>query len=214
LWGVKTVAVAADVGDARQVQDAVDRAVAEFGSLDILVNNAGGSGSIGADGGKVQLYGPLDEMSLVDLDTIVRVNFLGVVLTTRAALRHMIPAGKGRIINVSSEAGKMGQLHSTIYSSCKTAVIGFTRNLAHDIGPHGLSTVAVCPGIMLNEVAADYLRSASEVPQTFRRAFAKVSLGRASIPDEVAGVIAFLASDAASYIHGTAISVGGGLSDD
>jgi len=153
-------------------------------------------------------------MDIDDLQGVVRVNLIGVMLMTRAALPPMIAAGRGRIINVASEGGKISVDGLAVYNACKSGVIGFTRNIARDYGKSGIAVTCVCPGIMVSERTIRTLsqpgsRGLASLDSTFPR----VTIGRASVPDEVASVIAFLASDAGSYVNGTAVSVGGGMAD-
>jgi 3-oxoacyl-[acyl-carrier protein] reductase len=127
----------------------------------------------------------------------------------------MLERGKGRIINVASEGGRVAMRDIAVYGATKAAVISFTSNLATEVGPAGVKVVAVCPAIMISEERMRLLSSKEDddrMVATYRYAISRTSLGRASTPDEVANVIAYLATDAASYIHGTAISVGGGMS--
>jgi NAD(P)-dependent dehydrogenase (short-subunit alcohol dehydrogenase family) len=213
-WGAEAIAVACDVGDPASVASGVEVVADAFGGLDLLVNNAGGSGSIGATGSKARQHSQFASMPVDDIDTVVRVNLLGVLLMTQAALSVMLPAGAGRIVNVASEGGKIGMDELAVYSCCKAAVIAFTRNMAHEVGSLGVSTVAVCPGIMVSDRTLRTLSGGSSIAaDVLRRGFSRVTIGRCSVPDEVASVIAFLASDAGSYVHGTAVSVGGGMAD-
>jgi NAD(P)-dependent dehydrogenase (short-subunit alcohol dehydrogenase family) len=208
-WQVATLAVAADVGEFEQITAAVERAHESFSGIDILVNNAGGSGAIGARGRRAARPDSYSEMDLLDIDTVVRVNFLGALLVTKAVLKGMLARGAGRIINVASDAGRSGVAGLAAYSACKAGVIGFTRSLAAEVGRSGITTVAVCPGIMLNRVALEHIAS-NGADELVSSTLNGTTMGRASVPDEVASVIAFLASDAASYVQGTAISVSGG----
>jgi NAD(P)-dependent dehydrogenase (short-subunit alcohol dehydrogenase family) len=213
-WDTEALPVVADVGDREQVDAAVHTVAEAFGGLDLLVNNAGGSGSIGIEGRRVTQHGAFADMEVADLLSVVRVNLVGTLLMTRSALDVMVPAGAGRVVNVSSEGGKTGMPGLAVYNSCKSAVIGFTRNLAEEVGRQGIRVAAVCPGIMVTDRTLG--RLAGGTGATFAAldaGFARASIGRCSIPDEVASVIAYLASDAGSYVHGTAVSVGGGIAD-
>ena len=212
-WSVRAEPVVADVGDETQVRAAIDDLVERWDGIDILINNAGGSGSV-AGGRRVTHHGPFPEMAYEDLQNVVRVNLLGTMLVTRAVLPHMISAGAGRIVNVSSEGGKTAVANLTAYNACKAGIIGFTRSLAAEAGPRGVTVVGVCPGIIVSDRT---VRALSD-PQArgfaaLDDAFARVSLGRATVVDEVAGVVAFLASEAGSFIHGTSLSLGGGMAD-
>lgn len=203
-WGVPGVAVRADVGDRAEVAAAVAAVCDELGGIDLLVNNAGG----GLGGGEFA------EVADDYIERVVSLNLLGVLRVTRAVLPTMIASGAGRIVNVSSEGGKVGAPLNVVYNTCKSAVIGFTRNLAHETGPRGVSTVCVCPGLMVAERNADFMGNPRSTPlRIMADAMERTTLGRCSLPDEVASMIAFLCSEAGSYVHGTAVSVGGGLSD-
>lgn len=212
-WSVRTEPVVADVGDEAQVRTAIDGLAERWGGIDVLVNNAGGSGSV-AGGRRVPHHGPFSEMAYDDLQNVVRVNLVGTLMVTRAALPHMISAGAGRIVNVSSEGGKTAVANLTAYNACKAGVIGFTRSLAAETGPQGVTVVAVCPGIMVSDRTVTALSdSQSRGFAALDDAFPRVSLGRGTVADEVAGVVAFLASEAGSFIHGTSLSLGGGMAD-
>jgi NAD(P)-dependent dehydrogenase (short-subunit alcohol dehydrogenase family) len=213
-WEVPALGVTVDVGDPASVEAGVAHVLASWGSVDILVNNAGGSGSIKEDGTKVTQHGTYLDLALNDMYGVVRVNLFGVLLMCRAVLPAMIEKGSGRIVNVSSEGGKTSVDDLAVYNASKSGVIGFTRNLARDVGRLGIGVVGVCPGIMISQRTLD--RLAAEGGRGFASldsGFERVTIGRMSIPDEVASVIAFLASDAGSYVNGTSVSAGGGLAD-
>ena len=212
-WSVRTEPVVADVGDEAQVRAAIDALAERWGGIDILVNNAGGSGSV-AGGRRVPHHGPFEEMAYDDLKDVLRVNLLGTMLATRAVLPHMISAGSGRIVNVASEGGKTAVTNLAAYNACKAGIIGLTRSLAAETGPQGVTVVCVCPGIMVSDRTVRALSDPeSSGFAALDDAFARVSLGRATVVDEVAGVVAFLASEAGSFIHGTSLSLGGGMAD-
>ena len=213
-WGVDVLAIAADVGDPDQVSAAVEQTVAAWGGVDLLVNNAGGSGAIKPGGDRVSQHGAFVDMDIDDLLGVVRVNLVGVMLMTKTVLRPMISAGRGRIINVASEGGKISVDGLAVYNACKSAVIGFTRNIARDYGKLGIAVTCVCPGIMVSERTIRTLsQPGAKGLASLESTFSRVTIGRCSVPDEVASVIAFLASDAGSYVNGTAVSVGGGMAD-
>lgn len=213
LWGVPTFATVGNVADWESAHAAVQAVVDRFGGVDILINNAGGSGSIGVDGNKVRGRATFATMSRHDMEVTVGVNLFGVLHMTRAVLDFMLPNGTGRVINIASEGGKVGGPDLLVYSSCKAAVIGFTRNLAHEIGPQGVSVVAVCPAIMVSDRLLHSGLMSPDLEGSLGWSFRRTTIGRISIADEVASMVAFLASDAGSYVHGTAVSVGGGFSD-
>jgi 3-oxoacyl-[acyl-carrier protein] reductase len=213
-WGVDVLAIAADVGNPDQVSAAVERTTAAWGGVDLLVNNAGGSGAIKPSGDRVSQHGGFADMENEDLLGVVRVNLIGVMLMTKAVLTPMIAVGHGRIINVASEGGKISVDGLAVYNACKSGVIGFTRNIARDYGKSGIAVTCVCPGIMVSERTIRTLsQPGAKGLASLQSTFPRVTIGRCSVPDEVASVIAFLASDAGSYVNGTAVSVGGGMAD-
>ncbi|MEV0184583.1 SDR family NAD(P)-dependent oxidoreductase [Streptomyces sp. NPDC050625] len=212
-WGVPALAVVADVGDLASIELGVSAVLEAWGQIDILVNNAGGSGSIKADGAKVEHHGSFLSLSLEDLQGVVRVNFMGVLNMCRAVLPVMVERGVGRIVNVSSEGGKTTVDDLAVYNASKSGVIGFTRNLARDVGGLGIGVVGVCPGIMVSERTLNTLSTAVNGIASLDSSFPRVSIDRMSLADEVASVISFLASDAGAYVNGTSVSAGGGLAD-
>ncbi|MEQ1702633.1 MAG: SDR family NAD(P)-dependent oxidoreductase [Ilumatobacteraceae bacterium] len=214
-WGAEACAFAANVADWDSTHDAVSAVAAQFGTIDILINNAGGSGAIGTSGNKVGgRTSTFSMMDRADMEITVGVNLFGVLHVTRAVLDVMLPRRSGRIINISSEGGKVGGPSLAVYSSCKAAIIALTRNLAHDLGPEGVSIVAVCPSIMVSErLLKGGLLTAKIDDTPLGASFRRTTIGRISMADEVASMVAFLASEAGSYVHGTAVSVGGGFSD-
>ncbi|WP_433502994.1 SDR family NAD(P)-dependent oxidoreductase [Pseudonocardia halophobica] len=205
-WGADVFAVHADVTDWDDVHAAVAGAAERMGGLDVMVNNAGGG---------LKLHGPFLDIRPEDMRRIVDLNLFGVLFSSRAALDHMIPQDRGRIITIASEGGKSRVDGITVYNSCKSAAIGFTRNLAHELRNTQVSTVAVCPGVMVGPHALARLAgegsraSISALEESYER----LNAGRFSLPEEVANMVAFLAGEAGAYVSGTAVSVGGGLSD-
>jgi NAD(P)-dependent dehydrogenase (short-subunit alcohol dehydrogenase family) len=214
-WGVRALPLACDVGDADQTKAAVSAVTELWGGVDILVNNAGGSGSIGVDGMPISTSQTFPTMSVEAITGTLRVNLLGVILMSHAVLEPMLKIGHGRIINISSEGGKISLNNLAVYNAAKSGVIGFTRNLARDLGREGISVVCICPGQMIKQRHLDALDGITDTPRAARmeRQLERITLGRLSVPDEVASMVAFLASDAGSYVHGTAVSVGGGMAD-
>ncbi len=192
----------ADVTSAKEIGDAIDAVLSRFGQIDVLVNNAG-----------IAWMGPALDMPLEALQAMLRVNVEGVFITSRAVLPHMIARRSGSIINLASWAGKTGNAHFAGYSASKFAVIGLTQSLAREMAPHGIRVNAICPGIVVDTA----MRSAIEaqqrqygLPATEERA-KSIPIGRVSMPDDVARVAAFLASDESSYMTGELINLSGGL---
>ena len=208
--GRRAASVVADVGDARQVERMMAGALAAMGRVDILVNNAGTL--VGGD--RV----PVAELEVDLWDAVQRVNIRGTFLCSRAAARHMLErGGGGRIINVSSVAGKRGSARYSAYNASKFAVIGFTQALAAELGPAGVTVNAVCPGLVATErlpplakAAFPDLEPAAAVRDFTAQAMADIPLGRLADPADIAKAAAFLASREAGYLTGIALTVAGG----
>jgi NAD(P)-dependent dehydrogenase (short-subunit alcohol dehydrogenase family) len=194
--------LAADVTGPDEVDRAVAATLSRFQKIDLLVNNAG-----------IAWMGPALDMPLDTLQAMLRVNVEGVFIVSRAVLPHMIARRSGAVVNLASWAGKTGPAFFAGYSASKFAVIGLTQALAREMAPHGIRVNAICPGIvvdtaMRSEIEAQQRRYG--LPETAERA-KSIPIGRVSVPDDVAGIAAFLASDEASYITGESINLSGGL---
>ena len=196
------LALAADVTSPEEVSLAVDTALARLQRIDVLVNNAG-----------IAWMGPAMDMPLEALQAMLRVNVEGVFIVTRAVLPHMMASRSGSVVNLASWAGKSGNANFAGYSASKFAVIGLTQALAREMAPHGIRVNAICPGIVVDTA----MRSTIEVqqrhyglPDTAERE-KSIPIGRVSVPDDVARIAAFLASDEASYMTGESINLSGGL---
>jgi NAD(P)-dependent dehydrogenase (short-subunit alcohol dehydrogenase family) len=196
------LAVTADVTREDEVAHAVAAILGRFGHIEVLVNNAG-----------ICWTGPALEMPLDVLQAMMRVNVEGVFIVSRAVLPHMIARGAGSIINLASWAGKTGNAYFAGYSASKFAVVGLTQALAREMAPHGVRVNAICPGIVVDTAMRAALEAQQRqygLPQTAERE-KQIPLGRVAVPDDVARVAAFLASDDAAYITGESINLSGGL---
>ncbi|MCU1656562.1 MAG: Diacetyl reductase [Pseudonocardiales bacterium] len=205
-WGADVFAMRVDVTDWDDVHRTFAEAGERMGGLDLLVNNAGGA---------LRLHGSFLDQQPDAMRRVIDLNFVGLLYATRAALAQMLPSDRGRIVNIASEGGKISLDGITVYNACKSAVIGFTRNLARELRETRISSVAVCPGVMVGPHALERLGSddVNARRAALEQSYERLTAGRFSLPEEVANVVAFLASDAGAYVHGTAVSVGGGLSD-
>jgi NAD(P)-dependent dehydrogenase (short-subunit alcohol dehydrogenase family) len=205
--GVRAVAVVGSVSVWADAQRVIAASADALGGLDVLINNAGGLFG--------RQFGPFARLNEQSATSLIERNLLGTMYCTRAALDIMVPHRSGRIINISSEGGRSAMRNIGLYSACKAGVIGFTRSLAHEIGPLGVSTVAVCPGVMMHDGLLKVLtkEDAEAAVRSIEEGFDRTTLGRPSLPDEVANMVAFLATPAGGFVHGTAVSVGGGMSD-
>jgi 3-oxoacyl-[acyl-carrier protein] reductase len=197
--GGEAIAVPGDVTDQVQVEKTIQTVVEKWGRLDILVNNAG----IGTP------RMPVEEIPPADWDQTVALNLKSAFLCVRAAAPFMKNQKYGRIINVSSFAGRnYSRLSGPHYGAAKAGLQGFTKHLAVELGPLGICTNAVAPSIVLTERVAKRWEARTEGER--HQILAGIPLQRLAQPQEVASVIAFLASDDASYVNGVCIDINGG----
>ena len=192
--GRKAIKIKANVGDADDVQAMVDEAHATFGHIDILVNNAG-----------ITRDGLLIRMKDSDWDEVLNINLKGVYLVTKAVAKLMVKQRAGRIINMTSVSGVTGNVGQANYAAAKAGVIGFTKTCAKELAARGITVNAIAPGF-IETAMTDVL------PENIKEGIAAtVPLGRMGQPEEIAGVVTFLASDFASYITGQVLNVDGGM---
>ncbi|MCE7985674.1 MAG: SDR family oxidoreductase [Caldilinea sp. CFX5] len=209
--GRRAVGLVADVGDAAQVQTLVDQGLAHFGQIDILVNNAG------ARAGRDRV--PVVELEEEEWDRVQRINSKGTFLCCRAVARAMIAAGRGgKIINISSTAGKVGSARYAAYCASKFAVIGLTQSLAQELAPYAINVNAICPSLIaterINDLAAAlapaHVSQEEQRAEMVRRAAHLSPLGRMAAVADIAAMATFLSSNEAAYLTGLSISVAGG----
>jgi NAD(P)-dependent dehydrogenase (short-subunit alcohol dehydrogenase family) len=196
----RIVAIGADLGTASGCQYAVSQTLDAYGRIDFLVNNAGVTGRAA--------LGRFVEFSDDLLDSIIDVNLKGVFRCSREAARWMTRAHSGVIVNISSVAAYAAQQHAAAYVAAKAGVVGLTRSLAFELAPTGVRVVGVAPGDIPVGPPSLSDREAGSDPGWWTR---QIPMGRRGVPADIAGVVLFLCSDAASYITGQTIIVDGGL---
>lgn len=185
-----------DLADPQDTRRAMAEAMAATGGVDVLVNNAG-----------LLRFSPLLDISVQEWDEVFAVNVRAMLVTTQVAAAAMIAEGvRGTVVNVASMAGKAGGAGQGHYAASKAAVIALTRVSALELGGHGITVNCVCPGYVLTDMGAA-TRTESDVLEWS----AYSPLGRLGTPDDVAGVVTFLASSDAGYLTGQAVNVTGGM---
>ncbi len=192
--GGNALAVSGDVRDAAAVKSVVDRTLEAFGGLHVLVNNAG-----------ITKDTLVLKMSDDDWDLVVDTNLRGAFLCTRAALRPMLAQRWGRIVNITSVGWLVGNPGQANYTAAKAGVVAFTRSTAVEMGSRGITVNAIAPGYIPTDLTHDI------PPHLMDRLMQKLPIKRAGTPEEIAALVNYLTSDAASYITGQVIHIDGGL---
>ena len=192
--GGKAEAHPADVADGAAVERVVVAAVAAHGRIDHLVNNAG-----------ITRDGLLMRMREEDWDAVIRVNLKGTFNFSKAVIRTMIAAKYGRIVNIASIAGLMGNAGQANYAASKAGVIAFARSLAREVGARGITVNAVAPGFIATAMT-------NVLPEDVKKAYLElIPMKKFGLPKDVASAVRFLLSDDAAYITGQVVSVNGGM---
>ncbi|MCH7576895.1 MAG: 3-oxoacyl-[acyl-carrier-protein] reductase [Chloroflexi bacterium] len=191
--GQEAICVRAGVANPDDVQNLIDTTVKEFGGIDILVNNAG-----------VNRDRTIRRMSAEEWQEVIATDLSSVFYCTNAALPHMIERGGGRIVNMSSIVGQMGNLGQSNYAAAKAGIVGFTKSAAQEFARFNITVNAMCPGFIATEMVTNLTE---EVQQAL---LAKIPLGRFGKPEEVASLCRFLVSEG-EYITGAQININGGM---
>ena len=186
-----------DITNAAEVTATVDEITGALGAVDALVNNAGWD----------QLSPFLDTDE--DLwDRIIDINLRGPIRMTKAVLPGMVERRSGRIVNISSDAGRVGSTGEAVYSACKAGIIGFSKTVAREVARYGITVNAICPGPTATPLLESMVGDHEKLIESLKRG---IPLGRLGAPDDVAGAVAFMVSDDAGFITGQTLSVSGGL---
>jgi 2-hydroxycyclohexanecarboxyl-CoA dehydrogenase len=196
--GLGALGLAADVASRASVDAMVATVREHFGRIDVLVNNAGWD--------KV---GPFVDSDPADWDKIIAINLYGVLHTSKAVLPVMVEQGHGRVVNLASDAGRVGSSGEAVYSAAKGGVIAFTKTAAREMARHGIGVNCVCPGPTDTALFASVVEENPKLRDALTKA---IPLRRLAQPEDLAHAVAFLASDEAAYITGQTLSVSGGLS--
>lgn len=192
--GVQAIYVKADVSNSEDVANMFSEIKSLLGPVDVLVNNAG-----------ITKDGLLLRMSEEDFESVVDINLKGSFLCTKAAIKDMLKAKKGRIINITSIVGVTGNAGQANYSASKAGLIGFTKSVAREYGSKGITVNAVAPGFIQTAMT-------DSLPEEVKKAYlSQIPVGRFGTSEDVASVVEFLASDKAAYVTGQVIEVTGGM---
>jgi len=178
----------------------VKKAVADAGPVDILVNNAGWD-----------MFKPFLKTDPAFWQKIVSINLMGALNLLHNVLPGMVERGGGKVVNIASDAGRVGSSGEAVYSACKGGIIALTKTLARELASKGVRLNTVCPGLTETNMLAEFMKGAGnpdKLAEAYRRA---IPIGRLGKPDDIPGAVLFLASDDANFITGQTISVSGGL---
>ena len=186
-----------DITDAGEVSARIAEIAATLGPIDALVNNAGWD--------RLAPFLETDE----DLwERIIDINLRGPIRMTKAVLPQMVERQGGRIVNISSDAGRVGSTGEAVYSACKAGIIGFGKTVAREMARHGITVNAICPGPTATPLLESMVGEHEKLIEALKRG---IPLGRLGLPEDIAGAVAFMVSDDAGFITGQTLSVSGGL---
>ena len=192
--GIKALPFVADVTDGQQVEGVVESVKKDLGRIDHLINNAG-----------ITRDSLLLRMKEEDWDLVLRVNLKGAFNFCRSVVKHMVAARSGRIVSISSVVGLMGNAGQTNYAASKAGLIGFSKSLAREVAPRGITVNCVAPGYIATAMTE---KLSDEIKKAF---LDNIPMKRFGLPEEIARTVKFLCSDEAAYITGQVINVNGGL---
>lgn len=193
-------AIRCDITDRLSVDAAVIAVESKLGPIDVLVNNAGWD-----------IFRPFTKTEPAQWEKLIAINLIGALNMHHAVLPGMVARKSGRIVNISSDAARVGSSGEAVYAACKGGIVAFSKTIAREHARHGINVNVVCPGPTDTALFADYKEGAGN-PEKLEEAFRRsIPLGRIGQPDDLPGAILFFASDDASYVTGQVLSVSGGL---
>ena len=199
--GGRAAAFRCDITNRAEVEAAVAGVAERLGPVSVLINNAG-----------FDIFKPFLATEPSEWERLISVNLVGALNMHHLVLPGMVKRGYGRIVNVASDAARVGSTGEAVYAACKSALLGLTKTLAREHARHGITLNVVCPGPTDTNLFEEFRKGAGnpeKLMESFRRA---IPLGRIGQPDDLPGAISFFASDDAAYVTGQVISVSGGLS--
>jgi len=198
--GGQAMAFRCDITDRASVDAAVEATLANLGPIDVLVNNAGWD-----------VFKPFTKTEPAQWDKLIAINLTGALHMHHAVLPGMVARKAGRIVNIASDAARVGSSGEAVYAACKGGLVAFSKTLAREHARHNITVNVVCPGPTDTALFADYKEGAGN-PEKLMEAFTRsIPLGRIGQPDDLPGAILFFASDDAAYVTGQVLSVSGGL---
>jgi 2-hydroxycyclohexanecarboxyl-CoA dehydrogenase len=196
----EAMAFRCDITNRAQVDSAVTATEATFGPIDVLVNNAGWD-----------VFKPFTATDPAEWNRLIAINLIGPLHMHHAVLAGMVARKAGRIVNIASDAARVGSSGEAVYAACKAGIVAFSKTIARETARNGITVNVVCPGPTDTALFANFKQGAAspdKLVESFRRA---IPLGRIAQPDDLPGAILFFASDDAAYITGQVLSVSGGL---
>ncbi len=199
-FGAKGLALEADLTRRAEVTRAVEDTVAQWGQIDVLVNNAGWD-----------RLEPFLESEEETWDRIIAINFKAVLYVCKAVLPHMVERGGGKVVNIASDAGRVGSMGEAVYAGTKGAIIAFSKTLAREMARHRITVNVVCPGLTETPLLQGIRQQSPKTERVIEAVTRAIPLGRVGQPEDVAGAVVYLASPAADYVTGQTLSVSGGL---
>ncbi|MDF2465704.1 MAG: 3-oxoacyl-[acyl-carrier protein] reductase [Ramlibacter sp.] len=198
--GGQAAAIRCDITDRASVDAAVAATDAQLGPVDVLINNAGWD-----------VFKPFTKTEPAQWDKLIAINLTGALHMHHAVLPGMAARKRGRIVNIASDAARVGSSGEAVYAACKGGLVAFSKTIAREHARHGITVNVVCPGPTDTALFADYKEGAGN-PEKLTEAFTRaIPLGRIGQPDDLPGAIVFFASDDAGFITGQVLSVSGGL---